>query len=375
MKTCLILLSNDVVTDQRVLKVATVLSSIGFSVEIIGRELPKSLPINLNFPFKIKRLKLFFNSGALFYAELNIRLFFRTLFSSQKIIHSNDLDTLPAAFYASKLRGKKLVFDSHEYFTGVPELKNNPTAYKVWKFFEKKIVPQLQYCITVNDSIANLFWKEYQAKFKVIRNIPPLIAEEKLSFTKKDLNLPEDKYILILQGSGINIGRGAEELILSLKYIQSDVLLVLIGGGDVWEDLKQLTLSENLGSKVRFIEKVPYLTMMNYTLYADLGFSLDKDNSINYKLSLPNKIFDYVMMQTPVVVSPLPEPVKIVEKYQVGYVLDAVEPNHIAKLVDKVLKNQEDLAAKKQNCKRASKELNWENESSVLIEIYEQISR
>src|SRR5690606_37281666 len=96
--------------------------------------------------------------------------------------------------------------------TGVPELVHNPFARKVWKFFERMIVPRLNYCITVNQSIVELFLKEYGKTFSIVRNIPHVNAENVPTKTRSELQIPEDKFMLILQGS-INIDRGAEELL------------------------------------------------------------------------------------------------------------------------------------------------------------------
>ncbi|MFL2588611.1 MAG: hypothetical protein ACJ0QS_00895 [Parvicellaceae bacterium] len=63
--------------------------------------------------------------------EYNIRLFFFLLYRRFDIYHSNDLDTLLPMWLSAFIFNKKLVYDSHEYFLGVPEIQNR---YFVKKF-------------------------------------------------------------------------------------------------------------------------------------------------------------------------------------------------------------------------------------------------
>lgn len=121
--------SNDIATDNRIHKIAVSLKESGYDVEIVGRRLKDSLPL-IERPYYTKRFSLLFNRGPLFYINLNIRMFVYLLGFKGKIILSNDLDTLLACYFASVVRSKKLIFDSHELFSEVPELVNRPATKK-----------------------------------------------------------------------------------------------------------------------------------------------------------------------------------------------------------------------------------------------------
>ena len=170
-KRIIVSVTNDLVSDNRVHKVCTTLTKMGFLVLLIGRKLPKSITLNSR-NYDTKRLNLMFKKGLLFYAEFNFRLFLFLLFSKSDVLLSNDLDTLTANFLVSKLKKKPLVYDSHEYFTEVPELINRPKVQRVWEWLESKIVPKIKHAYTVCDSIANVYKKKYGVSFKVVRNIP-----------------------------------------------------------------------------------------------------------------------------------------------------------------------------------------------------------
>ena len=149
--------TNDLTYDQRVGKVCMSLHNQGYEICLVGRLLKDSAQIDR--PYSVKRFKLLFNQGFLFYAFFNLRLFIFLLFSKGDIYHANDLDTLLANWLASKIKKKKLVYDTHEYFTGVPEIQDRPSVKKVWEAIEKKIFPTLKHVFTVNSSIAVLMKK------------------------------------------------------------------------------------------------------------------------------------------------------------------------------------------------------------------------
>ena len=79
------------------------------------------------------------------------------------------------------------------------------------------------------------------------------------------------------------------------------------------EVLKKRSCEKDLKDKLMFTGLLPYNEMMQYTMNANVGVSLDKDTNINHKLSLPNKVFDYVKAGIPVVVSNLKEVSAIVQ--------------------------------------------------------------
>ena len=163
MKRILISVTNDLATDQRVHKVCETLQEFGFDILLIGRKLPNSLPVNRN--YKTTRMNLIFNKGFLFYTEYNLRLFLKLLFTKKDILLANDLDTLLPNFLISRIQNTKLVYDSHELFTEVPELINRPKVQSVWLRIEKTILPKLKNCYTVCQSIADYYNTKYDTSF------------------------------------------------------------------------------------------------------------------------------------------------------------------------------------------------------------------
>lgn len=367
-KKIIVSVTNDLYTDQRVHKVCSFLHENNYDVLLVGRRLKTSQEIT-DRKYRIKRFKLVFTKGALFYANYNLRLFWFLLFNPSDVLLSNDLDSLLANYCAHKLKSNsRLVYDTHELFTEVPELTARPKVRNVWLKIEEWIFPKLESVYTVNESIASIYSKKYHKNVRIVRNVSKLWKPETI-LSKAELKLPEDKHIIILQGSGINVDRGAEEAVMAMKEIEK-ALFVIVGSGDVIPDLKIMVIENQLEEKVRFVGRVPYNTMMNYTYHADLGLSLDKDTNSNYKFSLPNKIFDYIHTTTPVISSDLIELKRVLHKHNVGRIIPEHSAKGVAETINSILNNPTLLAELKENCKKAALVENWEEESKVLEEVF-----
>lgn len=351
------------VTDQRVNRNCLVLQECGYEVRLIGRLKKDSLPL-VKRSYDGERMKMWFEQGPQFYLFFNLRLFFKLLFKTSDLLFANDLDTLLPNYLVSKIKRIPLIYDSHEIFCEVPELQQNPSKKRIWESLEKWIVPKLKKCVTVNHSIANYFHEKYQVKFSVVRNIPDDLVLESRK-TRVQLGLPEHKKIIILQGSGINVHRGAEELVEAMAYLSDDFLLLIVGGGDVIHVLKQTVQDKKLTEKVRFVGKQSAKELKQYTLNADIGVSIDKDTNLNYHYSLPNKVFDYMHAGIPIIASRLVEIEKLIQQYQIGVFIERHEPQHIATVLKQTL-NSTELLQMKQNTKQASEDNNWKKEKEVL---------
>ncbi len=367
MKKIIVSVINDLSTDQRVHRHCDTLVKKGYEVLLVGRQWRDSLPIEGR-NYSTKRMRLLFNKGALFYAEYNIRLFFFLLFTKAHGYFSNDLDTLLPNFLCSIIKRKPLIYDSHEYFTEVPELQNRKFPRGVWIAIEKLIFPKLKNVITVNTSIANIYQSNYAVSMAVVRNVP--LSRNIPKVSREELGIDPNKKVMILQGAGINKDRGVEELVEAMWYIHSnDILLIIVGTGDVMEKIDELVWRHALEKKVMLTGKLPMEDVVKYTSIADLGITLDKDTNLNYRYSLPNKLFDYIQCGLPVFATNLVEVKRIIDQYELGEVASHLEASYLAKKLEELMHDDEKLARYRANSVKASLELNWENEKVVLEQV------
>jgi glycosyltransferase involved in cell wall biosynthesis len=362
--------SSDLATDNRVHRSCTVLEELGFQIHLFGRQ-KKNSPVMPPRSYCVRRMQLKFEKGAFFYAELNIRLFLILLFKKYDFLFANDLDTLPAAYLASRLKRKPLLYDSHELFTEVPELVGRPRVQKVWQRLEKKMLPHIDHMITVNQSIAGIFENKYAIHCSVVRNVP-MRLDPIAAHSKSFLGLSDAQIMLIIQGSGLNIERGIEEAVMAMAQIPRAVLF-LVGDGDAIPSIQKLVAQLQLQDQVRFIGRVPYNELLRYTAAADLGLALDKPLSLNYALALPNKVFDYIQAGTPIVASSLIEIETLIHKHNCGVVLPEVTPQMIAEKINALIDQPERRAEYKKNCQQAALLENWDTDKQVLMDVVQRV--
>lgn len=369
-KKIIVSVTNDLVSDNRVHRTCSFFVEEGYDVLLIGRKLSNSLPIHRT--YRTLRLRLIFNKKIFFYVEYNFRLFFLLLFHRCDILVANDLDTLAANYYASKIKRCSLLYDSHEYFTEVPELVGRKKVKRIWEKIEQKIFPKLPLAVTVCDSIAEIYHRKYNIPVYSIRNVP--LRKENIE--KKDITaiFNDFNHLLLYQGA-LNIGRGIESLINSMIYLDNSIVLLIIGNGDIAFDLHKRVEALKLNERVKFIGKVPIEELHAYTLNADLGFSLEENKGLNYRFALPNKLFDYIHASVPIVCSNFPEMSKIVNKYNVGICLNENQrnPEILAQIISELLAQKQQLNKWKTNCKIAAKELNWEIEKEKLKSVLQKL--
>jgi glycosyltransferase involved in cell wall biosynthesis len=361
---------SDLSTDMRVQKQALLLTDMGYSVTLIGRYTGKSPSLFLP-RVRVKRLKVLFRRGPLMYILFNVSLLLRLFMRRSDLYVANDLDTLIPCYSASRLFGKSLVYDAHEYFTGQYGLAERKLQYSVWKKVERRLLPKVRHMITVSNSIADLYRKEYGVDPVVIMNVAPS-TDELIAYNRNNLRVREEDLLVVYQGSGINPGRGVMELINAMTMLER-IRLIIAGSGDMIEQVKHAVIYKGLESNVIFLPRMKWEEMMQFTMCCDAGLSLDPDNCINQRFSLPNKIFDYIAAGIPAVVSPLPEVSAVVKRYACGLILSHVTPYTIAGALERLRDDRDLLAELKEKAVEARKVLNWENERVKEREFFKSV--
>ena len=157
-------------------------------------------------------------------------------------------------------------------------------------------------------------------------------------------------------------------MIDSMAYLNAN--LFIVGSGDLKKELLEYTFKKKLINKIFFLGRVPFQQLKSITREFDLGLSFEEDTCLAYRYSLPNKIFDYLHAEIPILASDLPDISSLVINNKIGKVLYSRNPKDIASQIRYILKNKNIYNL---NLKSAKKEFCWENQEKKIIELFNNL--
>ncbi len=351
--------SNDLVYDQRMIRICTSLQNAGYQCTLIGRE-KRNSPALQTQNFRQKRFRLIFSKGKLFYLELNLRLIIYLLFTRYRAICAIDCDTALAGIFCAQIKRRPFIFDAHEIFAHTPEVKDRKWIQKFWLWVEKKAFKNALFSYTVGEELGRHFKSLYGNTLGIVRNAPT--KESKISPASTS-----EKFILY-QGA-LNAGRGLEQAILAMKRIP--IKLKIAGEGDLSQKLRKLVKDNNLENKVDFLGFVKPAELPKLTREAWLGLNVSENMGLSYFLSLNNKFFDYMHAELPSLINPFPEYVSINKQFEIGVIAKSSVEDIVTK-TNYLLDHDEKYLELRANCAKAREVFNWGTEEIVLKNLYSQ---
>lgn len=357
MKHIYFTVTNDLSFDQRMHRICTSLANAGYRVTLVGREVKHSKPL-LKELYGQKRLHCIFNKSFLFYAEYNLRLFFFLLLQKPDAICAIDLDTILPCYFVSKLKKIPRIYDAHEYFTELKEVRTRPAVKKFWTAIEKFAVPRFNLGYTVSGGLADAFREKYARNYTVIRNLPVLRPQADVS----------RKPFLLYQGA-VNEGRGFELLIPAMKKIQYP--LVICGDGNFMQQLKGLIKMHGVKEKVDLKGMLLPQELRAIAAEAALGIGLAEKEGINQFHALPNKFLEYMHAGLPQVAMDFPEYRKINNNYKIAVLLGDLSVQAVADCINDTIRNEALLQEMQENALDAREIYCWQQEEKVLLHFYQ----
>lgn len=371
MKRVVHLLMSDYSVDSRVKNETISLAESGFDVTVFCLK-GKNLPVKeVSDGVSINRFGLLGLGGKLRFFTALVSIITKSIFTKIDLVHAHDLNALPLAFLISMIKRSKLVYDSHELWSQAHHRKRLPLILKAVEKVELFISKRCDAVIAVSDGITD-YLKSYFGINSVttIRNIPSYQTKGSHNLFREEFGISDSTKIFLYQGL-ISESRGVNVILKAAESLakKEGLAFVFLGDGPYAVEIINRIKNKNLGS-VFYKKSVPQNILLNYTKSADVGVHAIKNSCLNHDLCLPNKLFEYLSAEKPVIVSNLKEMKSFVESYQVGKVFDESDSRSLILAIDDITRDPDTLGTLKGNIVELNRNLNWKEESKKLIELY-----
>ena len=273
------------------------------------------------------------------------------------MVNCHNLATLPLGYDFKRTQQSKLVYDTHELETerGWPSFIANHA-----RNVERRLIGKADLTVVVSESIRQWYNSKYNINDPlVIRNIPPAynLENRKKVDLKAHFGIPNNQLMFIFQGA-LGAGRCVEIVLEAFKRCKHDRHVVFMGFGQL-----QSTV-ENAAQKyanIHFHPAVNPSEVLDHTRSADVGIHLLTPDSLNHKLTLGNKPFEYLLAGLPFLESDYTEGARFVKENSCGWLVEtAVEP--ILSKVNEL--DRSDIKDKREIVMRIRNDFSWEKESN-----------
>jgi glycosyltransferase involved in cell wall biosynthesis len=283
------------------------------------------------------------------------------------LVHCNDYNTMWIGVAAKLLCRSAVVYDSHELWAD-RSLRSEPRWWLV--ACEALFVRVADRVVTTSPAYAEELARRYRIPPPVVvRNIPERPAS---GASPGPTGAAGDGRLLVYVG-GLQPNRGIEQSIRALAMV-SGARLRLIGPGapEYRVELERLVHSLGLEERVDFVDPVPPERLLAEIAGADAGLALIEPACLSYRLTLPNKLFEYVLAGVPVVGSDLPMIASFVAEHGVGMTVDPEDVAEVARAVEEVLDPQRN-ARYRRAAAASAPTLDSSKEREVLAGVYRDL--
>lgn len=375
MKKVISIVLNNFVNDSRVLKEGISLQKAGYDVTVVALwedGLEEFETIQGVATHRVRLVSRGWSKNKAVQLIKYLELIYKVIkrYKNGDIFHCNDLNTLPIAVFIKNFINKrvKIVYDAHEYETEINGLSG--VQKTLTKLLEKRLIKYADKVITVSDSIANEYTRLYDIeKPALVLNTLPYKEIKKSDLFRERLGIDKNKTIFLYQG-GLSSGRGIEILLDAFKQLQDDKsVIVFMGYGPLEGKIKKT--GEKYGN-IYFHPAVSPDILLDYTSSADFGILFYENNCLNHYYCSPNKMFEYIMAEIPVIVSNLYEMRRLVEKHSIGVVAKENTPKGLQKAIEEAIKL--DVRVLKQRIQKIKEIYNWEKQEKILLGVYEELN-
>jgi glycosyltransferase involved in cell wall biosynthesis len=389
MRRVLMLVQSPVAGDSRVLREAQALTDAGYSVHVIGRDVPDGFtpPDGVTvasvgrsaglrpqaaagsragggilrpalagarwalLPEHRARVERAWRDGAAERARDHV-----AVAGPPDVVHAHDYNTLELAADVASRTGAVLVYDSHEYWRGRAEHgRPDPLRRHRQAAREDALLARADLVLTVSEGIAERLRGHGARRVVVVRNSVP---------ARPGGALPAQPSGLVYAGR-IGPGRDLETLAAAAPALARDgVRSIVVGPADPGYLAQWRPSAEGVDVRP---EPLPLDAVDEVYRREGMAVVTLDGSCENHRLALPNKLFHAVRAGVPVIAADLPELSRVVRDLGIGATYTPGDPTSLARAVADVAGRYAGTVAA---VAAAQHELRWETDAAALVTAY-----
>jgi glycosyltransferase involved in cell wall biosynthesis len=252
-----------------------------------------------------------------------------------------------------------VILDSNNY-SRVPR-----PILATYRVRERRWVRRADAVVTVNDPIADHLERIWSLRIRptILLNCQPrwLPPDPRPDLIRATAGIPPERRIVLFLGR-LGRERGLEEAAEAVLAVP-DAALVMLGFGPWAEQLRARDAEPSFADRHYTLPAVHPDDVPAWTASADVSIIAVPANSLNQRLSTPNKFWESLTAGTPIVVGrDLEVMCGIVERDRLGAIADPADPADLARGLAEVLdQSPSELAAMRERAITVTRErYNWE---------------
>ncbi len=395
MKQVLMVLESEFPPDERVEKEIATLIQHGFSLCIAaytftGRPEEESFRGYTIYRRSISRWLYKSSAAALLHPFYFMfwRRFLKDILTKSKfdVIHVHDLPLSSVARGLARKFRLKLVCDQHEYYSNwiVRTRHLNTPKGKIirllsnWKRFEKRNLQRADLVLTVEDSLRKVYIEKVGLPPHKIITVPNTPGFEVFNPDQRDPVIAEkyrNRFVLFYAG-GLDHLRGIEFIVSSLSRLKQHIpgVLFLVAGKENRSfSMPEIIESYAAEDLVDFIGWVPLHQLSAYMAVADVCLFLPRADNLEINNTIVTKIYQYMSMGKPIIVSEARRMKEFVESNGLGYSVPYGDTEALCSAVLTVYENPGISREIFGKGTRMAHTYSWEYTSKELVAAYQKL--
>lgn len=295
------------------------------------------------------------------------------------LIHANDVNMIGIASNAvdrARAAGRTVpwLYDAHEFVPGMSRYYASRIAGMA--DYEYEYVRRANAVLTVSEPIADAIQQRTGLSER------PIVVLNTASAARLQVAHPPSVRVaagvaegvpLLVYSGNIDPDRGVTALVEALAALDSSVHVVIVTNAPMdnryIQTLVGLAKTAGTDDRLHFAPYVPGEQIIDYLSTADVGVH-GLNHVPNHEMALPNKLFDYMHAQLPMIVSDVKAMADFVTELGIGEVYTAGDPQALARAAKVVLADRERYVKALGADPQLLATYSWETQEQRLREVY-----